>query len=163
APNDSWDGSAAHTYADQNGRQQLRSDAMADADHEVHKVIYRESAQITLRRRLLDDQSNFLANTSYVTFPLQFIPRYGDAIKMAAELAALQPALGESAYQIYQLHSEASQNATDLQQALGRYAAVADGTEMPGADMRFGPPPPPPDGGAPTGWQGTGGAIVAPP
>ena len=62
APNDRWVGSAAHAYADQNGRQQLRSEAMADADHEVHKVIYRESAQITLRRRFLDDQS---ADSSY--------------------------------------------------------------------------------------------------
>ncbi len=163
APNDSWDGSAAHAYADQNGRQQLRSDAMADADHEVHKVIYRESAQITLRRRFLDDQSNFLANTSYVTFPLQFIPRYGGAIKMAVELAALQTALGESAYQLYQLHSEASQNAADLQQALGRYGAVADGTELPSADMSFGLPPPLPDGVAPTRWQGAGGVPSAPP
>ena len=59
-----WDGSGSYAYADQNTRQQLRSEAMADADHEVHKVLYREAAQITLRRAYLDDQYNFLANTS---------------------------------------------------------------------------------------------------
>ncbi len=46
---------------------------MADADLEVHRVLFREAAQITLRRGFLDDRSNFLADTSYATFPLQFI------------------------------------------------------------------------------------------
>ena len=44
-------------------------------------------------RGYLDDQYNFLANTSYVTFPLQFIPRYGEAMKLAIEIAALQTLL----------------------------------------------------------------------
>ena len=125
---------------------------MADADHEVHKVLYREAAQITLRRGYLDDQYNFLANTSYVTFPLQFIPRYGEAMKMAVEIAALQAALGESYYQMNQLQSEVAQNAADLQQAVGRYSGVADGAELPGAAVNFDPPPPPPGGGA-AGWR----------
>jgi hypothetical protein len=147
-PDDGWDGSGAHAYADQNTRQQLRSAAMADADHEVHKVLYREAAQITLRRGYLDDQSNFLANTSYVTFPLQFIPRYGEAMKMAVEIAALQTTLGESYHQMSQLQSEVAQNAAELQQAVGRYSGVADGAELPGAAVYFDPPPPPPGGGA---------------
>ena len=104
---------------------------MADADHEVHKVLYREAAQITLRRGYLDDQFNFLANTSYVTFPLQFIPRYGEAMKLAIEVAALQTALGESYHQITQLQSEVAQNAAELQQAVGRYSGVADGPNCP--------------------------------
>jgi len=147
-PADGWDGSGSYAYADQNTRQQLRSEAMADADHEVHKVLYREAAQITLRRGYLDDQHNFLANTSYVTFPLQFIPRYGEAMKMAVEIAALQAALGESYYQMNQLQSEVVQNAADLQQAVGRYSGVADGAGLPGAALNFDPPPPPPGGGA---------------
>ena len=69
---------------------------MADADHEVHKVLYREAAQITLRRGYLDDQYNFLANTSYVTFPLQFIPRYGEAMKLAIEMAHCRPPLARA-------------------------------------------------------------------
>jgi hypothetical protein len=143
-----WDGPGAHAYADQNTRQQLRSEAIADADHEVHEVLYREAAQITLRRGYLDDQYSFLADTSYVTFPLQFIPRYGEAMKMAVEIAALQTALGESYYQMNQLQSEVAQNAADLQQAVGRYSGVADGAEMPGAAVNFDPLAPPPAAGA---------------
>ena len=143
-----WDGSGSYAYADQNTRQQLRTEAMADADHEVHKVLYREAAQITLRRGYLDDQYNFLANTSYVTFPLQFIPRYGEAMKLVIEIAALQTALGESGYQMNQLQSEVAQNAAELQQAVGRYSGVADGAEVSGAAVNFDPPPPPTGGGA---------------
>ncbi len=147
-PDSGWDGAGSYAYADQNTRQQLRSEAMADADHEVHKVLYREAAQITLRRGYLDDQYNFLANTSYVTFPLQFIPRYGEAMKLAIEIAALQTALGESYHQMNQLQSEVAQNAAELQQAVGRYSGVADGAELPSAAVNFDPPPPPPGGGA---------------
>src|SRR5262249_13288510 len=142
-----WDGSGSQAYADQNTRQRLWSEAMADADHQVHKVLYREAAQITLRRGYLDDQHNFLANTSYVTFPLQFIPRYGEAMQMAIQTRALLSALGESYYQMTQLQSEVAQNAAELQQAVGRYSGVADGAEMPGAAPNFDPPPPPPTGG----------------
>ena len=150
-----WDGSGSYAYADQNTRQQLRSEAMADADHEVHKVLYREAAQITLRRGHLDDQYNFLANTSYVTFPLQFIPRYGEAMKLAVEIAALQTALGESYYQMNQVQSEVAQNAAELQQAVGRYSGVAGGAELPGAAVAFDPPLPPPGGGAVAGMTPT--------
>jgi ESX secretion-associated protein EspA/E len=146
-----WDGSGSYAYADQNTRQQLRSEAMADADHEVHKVLYREAAQITLRRGYLDDQSNFLANTSHVTFPLQFIPRYGEAMKLAVEIAALQAALGESFYQINRLQSDVAQNAAELQQAVGRYSGVAGSAELPGAAVTFDPPLPPPGGGVVAG------------
>jgi hypothetical protein len=137
-----WDGAASYAYADQNTRQQLRSEAMADADHEVHKVLEREAEQIILRRRILDDQHTFLANTNYVTFPLKFIPCYGQAMTLAVEIAALQAAVGESCAQLHQLDSEIAQNAAELQQAVGRYAGVADGAEMPGAAVNFDPPTP---------------------
>ena len=155
-PDDGWEGPGSYAYADQNTRQQLRSEAMADADHEVHKVLNREAAQISLRRGYLDDQYNFLANTSYVTFPLQFIPRYGEAMKLAVEIRALQVALGESYYQMNRLQSEVAQNAAELQQAVGRYSGVADGAELPGAAVHFDPPPPPPGGGALPGTTSTG-------
>jgi hypothetical protein len=150
-PDNGWDGAGSYAYADQNTRQRLRADAMAGADHEVHKVLFREAAQITLRRGYLDDQYNFLANTSYVTFPLQFIPRYGEAMKMAIEIHALLTALGESYYQMNQLQSEVAQNAAQLQEAVGRYSGVADGAELPSAAENFDPPPPPPGGGAHSG------------
>src|SRR4051812_21082588 len=119
-PDNGWEGAGADAYADQNARQQLRSQAIADADREVHEVLAREAAQITLRRGYLDDQYSFLANTGHVMCPLQFIPRYGEAMRLAVEAAVLQTALGESCHQINRLQSEA-QNAAALQQAVGRY------------------------------------------
>jgi hypothetical protein len=150
-PDNGWDGAGSYSYADQNTRQQLRAEAMADADHEVHKVLFREAAQIKLRRGYLDDQYNFLATTSYVTFPLQFIPRYGEAMKMSIEIRALLTALGESYYQMNQLQSEVAQNAAQLQQAVGRYSGIVDGAELPGAAVSFDPPPPPSGSGALSG------------
>lgn len=131
-PANGWDGAGAHGYADQNTRQQMRSEAMADADREVHKVLCREAAQINLRRGHLEDQTNFLAGARFVTGPLQAMPHYGEAMKLGIEIAALQAALGESCRQLDQLHAEVTQNAADLQQAVGRYASVADGAELPG-------------------------------
>jgi hypothetical protein len=139
APDDGWDGSGSHAYADQNTRQQLRSEAMADADRAVHTVLCREAAQITLRRGYLDDQHNFLANTSYVTLSLQFIPRHGEAMKLAIEIAALQTALGESYHQLNQLQREVAQNAAALQQTVGRYSGVGDDAELPSAALCFDP------------------------
>lgn len=140
-PDNGWDGAGAYAYADQNARQQLRAEAMADADHEVHKVLSREAAQITLRRGYVDEQYNFLANASQVTYPLQFIPRYGGAMSLAIEVAALQTALGESCHQMRRLQSEVAQNAAALRQAVGRYAAVAEGADLAGAAIRFDPRP----------------------
>lgn len=149
-PDDRWEGAGSRAYADQNTRQQLRTEAMADADLEVHRILYREAGQITLRRKFLDDYSNFLANTSYVTFPLQFIPRYGEAAKMALEAVAVQNAMLLSGEQMYRLQSEVNENAAALQQALGRYLSVDDGAEKSGAVADYGPPPHPPGGGSPT-------------
>ena len=119
-PDDRWDGTGSHAYADQNTRQQVRTEAMADADTAVHRVLFREALQINMRRAYLDDRSDFLAKTSYATFPLQFIPRYGEAAKLAIETAALQAALSLSAYEMYQLHSDVSANAAELREAIGR-------------------------------------------
>jgi Spy/CpxP family protein refolding chaperone len=163
---DSWDGSAARSYADQNTRQQLRTEAMSAADLEVHRVLYREAAQITLRRGCLDDQSDFLAYTSYASFPLQFIPEWGEAAKLALELQAVQTALVQSAWHIYQLHSEVNANATELQQAIGRYRSVVETAEKPGANVDYGPPAQSPREAATTTASptepSTGGAVVAP-
>ena len=133
APAD-WDGPGSYAYADQNSRQQLRSEAMAGADREVYKVLSREAAQIALRRGYLDDQCEFLATTSRAAFPVQSAPRYGEAMNLTIEIAALQSALGESCQQINQLRSEMAQNAAELQQAIGRYASVADTAELPKLD-----------------------------
>jgi ESX secretion-associated protein EspA/E len=136
-PGNGWDGAGSHAYADQNTRQQMRTGAMADADHEVHKVLCREAAQITLRRGHLDEQCDLLADTGHAMSPLRAAPRSGDATTLAIELTALQTALAESYRQINQLQSEVAQNAADLQQAVGRYCAVADGAELTGAAVQI--------------------------
>ena len=147
APNTGWGGSGSDAYADQNTRQRLRSEMMADADRMVHTVLAREAYQIDHHREKLDGQSNFLGDLSYVTFPLQFVPRYGEAAKAAIELTAVSAALQLCAVELYQLHSEVNQNAAELEQVVGRYSAVGDGAQLAGVD--FDPPPPPPGSGWP--------------
>ena len=147
APNTGWGGAGSDAYADQNTRQRLRSETMADADRVVYTVLAREAWQIDYHREKLDGQSNFLGDLSYVTFPLQFVPRYGEAAKAAIELTAVSAALQLCAVELYQLHSEVSQNAAELQQVVGRYSAVGDGAQL--ADVDFDPPPPPPGSGWP--------------
>jgi hypothetical protein len=130
-----WHGPGSYTYADQNTRQQLRSEAMAGADREVYRVLRREADQIALCRGHLDDQSQFLADTSAAS-PLHGAPRYGEAMKLAVEMTALQSALGESCYRMNLLRSEVAQNAAELQQAVGRYAGVADAAGLPHVSVR---------------------------
>ncbi|OBF38187.1 hypothetical protein A5724_10715 [Mycobacterium sp. ACS1612] len=128
-----WHGPGA--YADQNARQQLRSEAMAGADREVYRVLRREADQIALCRGHLDDQSQFLARTSAAS-PLHGALRYGEAMKLAVEMAALQSALGESCHRLNHLRSDVAQNAAELQQAVGRYAGVGDAAGLPPRDGR---------------------------
>jgi hypothetical protein len=141
APDDRWDGTGARAYADQNTRQRVRTETMADADRAVFTVLARESLQIQARRDVLDTQSELLAKTSHATDPLQFIPRYGEAAKLAIESAALQGALQLSAIALHDLHSEVSANAAELGQAIGRYAGVADGADTPTSALDFDPEP----------------------
>ena len=126
AADDRWDGAGARAYADQNTRQQVRTETMADADQAVFSVLVREALQIKLRRDTLDDQSDMLARTSSATFPLQFIPSYGEAAKLAIQSTALSGALLVSAQALHDLHEDVSTNAAELSQAVGRYAGVAD-------------------------------------
>jgi hypothetical protein len=62
--------------------------------------------------------------------PLQVVPRYGEAMTLAVEMAAVQTAVGESCRQMIQLQSEVARNAADLQQTVGRYSSVADGADL---------------------------------
>jgi hypothetical protein len=125
-----WEGAGSYFYMEQNARQQLRSEAMAEADHVVHTVLQREADQIALRRGHLDDQCNFLADAGHVMLPLQFVPRYGQAMKLAVEIAAVQTSIGECRHKMNVLHAEVAQNAAELQRTVGRYSAVADGAEI---------------------------------
>ena len=106
-------------------------ETVSDTDREVARVLNREAGQIKLCRSVLDDYHNFLAEVGEPTFYLQFIPRYGEAAKTAIELATVNTALTDCTWQLYQLHSAVNQNAAKLQQAVGRYSAVADGAVLP--------------------------------
>lgn len=128
-PDAGWGGPAAHSYADQNARQQLRAETLARADREVHRVLYRQAGQVAARRGVLADQAQWLTAAHGTLSPLQFIPRYGKAATLAIEANALQAALGESTRQLHQLLSEVRVNAGELRQAVGRYAGVADAAE----------------------------------
>lgn len=143
AADDRWDGAGARAYADQNTRQQVRTETMADADQAVFSVLVREALQIKRCRDTLDDQSDVLARTSHVTFPLQFIPSYGEAAKLAIESTALSGALRVSAQALHDLHDDVSANAAELAQAVGRYDGVADGAGA--RPESTGPPAPLPD------------------
>lgn len=129
---------------------------MADADQAVLAVLAREAVQIKLRRDTLDDQSDILARTSHATFPLQFVPHYGEAAKLAIESTALSGALRIGAQALHDLHDDVSANAAELSQAVGRYDGVADGADVPGED--FNPPQPP--SGAATGAASAAGSAV---
>lgn len=141
AADDRWDGAGARAYADQNTRQQMRIETMAEADQAVSAVLVREALQIKLRRDTLDDQSDILARTSNATFPLQFVPRYGEAARLAVESTALSGALLASAQALHDLQSDVSVNAAELSRAVGRYAGVADSVDAAAAGG-FHPPEP---------------------
>src|SRR5690242_2410143 len=103
----------------------------------LFRSLEREAAQISARRSHLDVQQDLLTSASQVMSPLQFVPRYGAAMKLAVEIGVLQSALGESRRQMTALQSEVAQNAAELRQAVGRYAGVADGAQLQVAELDF--------------------------
>ncbi len=116
-PNDSWAGEGADAYIGQNRAQAGRTNAVALLDRGVQTVIAREAYQVAYHRDKLDDQSNFLADLSYVTMALGLVPGYGKAMKATVEAAAVQAALSICSLELYELSREANQNAAELQQA----------------------------------------------
>ena len=130
-PNDSWAGEGADAYIGQNRTQAGRTNAVALLDRGVQTVIAREAYQVAYHRDKLDDQSNFLADLSYVTMALGLVPGYGKAMKSTVEAAAVQAALSICSLELYELSREANQNAAELHQAVGLYAGAAETTCQP--------------------------------
>jgi len=168
-PNDSWAGEGADAYIDQNRTQAGRTNAVALLDRGVQTVIAREAYQVAYHRDKLDDQSNFLADLSYVTMALGLVPGYGKAMKSTVEAAAVQAALSICSLELYELSREANQNAAELHQAVGLYADAAATAPPPTRTGSPSPaPPPPPGGGAPPQGQvrqgpADGGRVVQAP
>jgi len=145
-PDDSWAGAGAEAYVDQNRQHVGNTNTVALLDRGVQTVLAREAYQVRYHRDKLDDQSNFLADLSYLTMPLAFIPGVGKAMKYTIEAAAVNAALGICSLELYELSRESNENAAQLQQAVGLYADVAGSVKVTGAEPA--PTPPPPRGGS---------------
>jgi hypothetical protein len=125
-PNDSWEGSGADAYADQNRAQTGRTSVVALIDKDVHSVIARQASQVKHHRDKLDDQAKFLTDLHYMATALAFVPGVGKATKTSVEVVAVTAALEPCTAEVRELSREAAQNAAELQQAVSRYADVAD-------------------------------------
>jgi EspA/EspE family len=125
-PNDSWEGGAADAYVDQNRAQTGRTSAVALIDKDVHAIIARQARQVRYHRDRLDGQAKFLTDLHYMATALAFVPGVGKATKTSVEAAAVNAALGPCTAEVQELSREAAQNAAELQQAVSRYADVAE-------------------------------------
>ena len=173
---DEWEGAGADAYSTANRRQAGRTNTVALLDRSVQTVLAREAYQVTYHRDKMDDQSNYLADLSWVTFALEFAGPSGRAIKYAIELAAVQAALSICSVELNDLSRETGENAAQLRQAVQLYTDAADGAQSADDNDLFTPPPlplsrpgedparPPCDRTqrAPTDVSGPGG-YVAPP
>jgi hypothetical protein len=148
-PNDSWAGAGADAYADQNRTQTGRTNTVALLDRGVQTVIAREAYQVSYHRDKLDDQSNFLADLSYMTMALALVPGYGKALKATVEAAAVKAALSICSLELYELSREANQNAAELQQAVDLYAGACKTATRTSTQPPSIPPAPPPGGSPP--------------
>lgn len=162
-PNDSWTGEGADAYIGQNRTQTGRANTVALLDRGVQTVIAREAYQVAYHRDKLDDQSNFLADLSYVTMALGLVPGYGKAMKATVEAAAVQAALSICSLELYELSREANQNAAELHQAVGLYAGAATTAPPTQTPTPSTPPPPPPGGGSPPTGPANGGRAAPTP
>jgi EspA/EspE family len=129
-PDDSWAGAGAKAYADQNRTEVGRTNTVALLDRGVQTVIAREAYQVKYHRDKLDDQSNFLADLSYVSLAMGVVPGVGKAMKAATEVAAVNAALDICSLELYELSRETDQNAEELQQAVGLYEGVAQTAKL---------------------------------
>ncbi|MBI3227740.1 MAG: hypothetical protein HYZ39_22065 [Mycolicibacterium cosmeticum] len=149
-----WTGAGSDAYADQNSRQRLRAESVADTDHEVHRVLAGEAFQVGYHRRQIDELYNWLGELSEYTQWLDLVPRYGDAAKLVVETAAVNTAVTSAGFELANMHHEASENAGRLKDLVGRYQAIAATAELP--DTGFGGP-------APGGAVADPGHLPAPP
>lgn len=137
-PGDDWDSGASSAYLSQNSEQVTRAQALIHADQVVAAVLSREAEQIATTREFLDSESDWLGDMSLVTMATGLIPYVGRAAQIAAEIAMVTKAVGESTDQFMMMRDKADENATEVRDALGRYEAVAsDATgsgDEPGSD-----------------------------
>lgn len=150
-PRQDWQGSAAQAYATANRRQAGHIEWMATLDRRAQTVIAREAHQIEYHRDKLDDQSNYLGDLSYVTWPIALLPGAGKAMQVAFELAAVKAAMSICGVELYRLSQETSANAEELRKLADEYSALSRMTPLP--DLKNAVPQQPSD--APPGADRT--------
>ena len=133
-PEQDWNGAGAQAYETANRHQAGRIGSLAMLDRSVQTVIAREAYQIAYHRDKLDDQSNYLGDLSYLTWPLGLASGAGKAMKAAVELSAVSAALSICSAELYQLWQETNQNATQLRELAGEYSALAGKHSPPDLD-----------------------------
>lgn len=136
-PDDNWDSSGSGAYTGRNNEQVSRTQTMVGVDQLVASVLSREAGQIAATRQNLDSQSDWLGDMSLITMATGLIPYVGKAAQVAAEIAMVAKAVGESGNQLTTMQHNASANAAELHGAVSRYSAVAQTAEPTGADGEF--------------------------
>ncbi|AKS31693.1 EspA/EspE family type VII secretion system effector [Mycolicibacterium goodii] len=138
-PTDAWDSGASNTYLARNHDQVTRAQALMHADQVVAAVLSREAEQIATTREFLDSESDWLGDMSLVTMATGLIPYVGRAAQMAAEIAMVTKAVGESTDQFMMMRDKADENAAEVRDALGQYEAVAGEATAEGDTPAFDP------------------------
>lgn len=136
-PNDGWDGRGSTTYTGRNNEQVSRTRQMISADQLVASVLSREARQIATTRDNLDSQSDWLGDMSLITMATGCVPNVGKAAQVAAEVAMVSKAVGESSIQLLAMQDNASSNAAEVRDAVSQYEAVADEAEPTGTENDF--------------------------
>ncbi|MCV7288925.1 hypothetical protein H7J87_26710 [Mycolicibacterium wolinskyi] len=138
-PSADWDSSGSNTYTGRNNEQVSRTQTMIGADQLVALVLSREAQQIAATRDNLDSQSDWLGDMSLITMATGCIPYVGKAAQIAAEVAMVSKAVGESTNQLMSMQDNASANAAEVRGAVSKYEAIADAAKPTGGDEEFEP------------------------
>lgn len=136
-PGAEWDSSGSHTYTGRNNEQVTRTQTMIGADQLVASVLSREAQQIAATRDNLDSQSDWLGDMSLITMATGCIPYVGKAAQIAAEVAMVSKAVGESTNQLMSMQDNASANAAEVRGAVRQYEAIADTAKPTGGAADF--------------------------
>ncbi|MCV7210709.1 EspA/EspE family type VII secretion system effector [Mycolicibacterium canariasense] len=165
-PAGDWTGAGSDAYTRQNLDQRGRTESIADADHEVHRVLAGEAYQVTYHREKIDELCDWLGELSQYTQWLGLVPRYGEAAKIVVESAAVQTALESAECELKNMRTEAAVNAMRLRDLVDRYQAIAATAQLPGTEYGGPPESVGPDHENPVlgeaGFGGMGGKLGAP-
>lgn len=127
APTDNWVGDGSESYAQQNEKQQERAGKLAKVDADVQKVIGEQAAQVTEARNVLDISATVLTAAIPAAITAGFVlpPPVGQALKMGIEIGAVLGSVPRCALTMDMLGLHTLRNASQIQDAISRYNALA--------------------------------------